>query len=160
MSNAAFTDLEDSPIFRARASELEQGLDRVKDRAQKLIKDAAKYCKSIEGQHAATLSFADSLETFCGGTDEESMLTGPGAAAPSPPAPPPLQGTLHPPARVQLGPAHMEPCCAGGPMLVKFVQTLRELASFHELLRTQVELLLVSLLERALRGRLPLPARP
>lgn len=82
MSNAAFTDLEDSPIFRARASELEQGLDRVKDRAQKLIKDAAKYCKSIEGQHAATLSFADSLETFCGGTDEESMLTGPGAAAP------------------------------------------------------------------------------
>lgn len=45
-------------------------------------------------------------------------------------------------------------------MLVKFVQTLRELASFHELLRTQVELLLVSLLERALRGCLPLPARP
>lgn len=105
MSNAAFTDLNDSPIFRARATELEQGLDRVKDRAQKLIKDAAKYCKSIEGQHTATLSFADSLETFCGGTDEESMLT-------------------------------------GGPMLAKFVQTLRELASFHELLRTQVELLL------------------
>ena len=32
---------------------------------------------------------------------------------------------------------------AGGPLLSKFVSSFRELASFHELLRTQVELILV-----------------
>ena len=35
------------------------------------------------------------------------------------------------------------PRCAGGPLLTKFVGSFRELASFHELLRTQVELILV-----------------
>lgn len=53
----------------------------------------------------STSSFANCLEEFCGGTDEESALL-------------------------------------GGPLLSKFVGSLKELASFQELLRTQVELIL------------------
>lgn len=55
---------------------LRRGARRVKERAQKLIKGAKKYSQGIEGAYAATQAFADSLEAFCEGTDEESMLLG------------------------------------------------------------------------------------
>ncbi|PRW20973.1 ADP-ribosylation factor GTPase-activating AGD3-like [Chlorella sorokiniana] len=100
-----FSDLQDSPLFRAKVGELDGSLERLKERAAKLTKSAKKYSGSLDAGALGTGAFADSLESFCGEADEESSVI-------------------------------------GGPTLLKFVSTFRELASFQDLLRTQTEVVL------------------
>ena len=71
-----FSDVADSPIFRARVDELDTNLERLKDRTARLQKGTKKYAASIEESFQSTTAFADSVEKFCGSTDEESMLIG------------------------------------------------------------------------------------
>lgn len=100
-----FSDLQDSPLFRAKVGELDSSLERLKDRAAKLTKSAKKYSGALDASALGTGAFAESLESFCGEADEESSVI-------------------------------------GGPTLLKFVSTFRELASFQDLLRTQTEVVL------------------
>lgn len=71
-----FSDVADSPLFRARVDELDGNLERLKDRTARLQKGTKKYAGSLEESFQSTTAFADSIEKFCGSTDEESMLTG------------------------------------------------------------------------------------
>ena len=100
-----FADLQDSPIFRARCTEVEAAADSLRGRTKKLVSGAQQYADSLEEACQESLRFASCLETFCSGDDDESMFT-------------------------------------GGPTIIRFVQTIRELSSFLELLKTQVELIL------------------
>ncbi|PSC71679.1 ADP-ribosylation factor GTPase-activating AGD1 [Micractinium conductrix] len=105
VSSLLFSDLQDSPLFRSKVTELDGNLERLKDRASKLTKSAKKYAQVLDGAALGTNGFADSLEAFCGEADEESSVI-------------------------------------GGPTLLKFVSTFRELSSFQDLLRTQTEVVL------------------
>ncbi|DBB01590.1 TPA: hypothetical protein ACH3X1_000238 [Trebouxia sp. C0004] len=106
-----FTTVDDSPMFRSTVSELDDTLDRLENRCNRFVKGSKKYKEGISVLSQSQTSFADFLEEFCGGTDEESMML-------------------------------------GGGMMSKFVGVFRELASFNELLHTQVELILVERLQR------------
>lgn len=57
---------------------MEASLDRLERRCKSLIKGSRSYKDTIQGLSTSQLSFADSLEEFCGGTDEESMILGAG----------------------------------------------------------------------------------
>lgn len=106
-----FTTVDDSPMFRSTVSELDDTLERLENRCNRFVKGSKKYKEGINVLSQSQTSFADFLEEFCGGTDEESMML-------------------------------------GGGMMSKFVGVFRELASFNELLHTQVELILVERLQR------------
>eukprot|EP00887_Chlorella_sp_A99_P007156 scaffold2.g7156.t1 len=122
-----FSGVEDSPLFRTSVAELEAGVESLKQRGQRFVKDSRKLCEGLDAEFAASSAFADALERFCGtlrhvstngaGTDEESMLL-------------------------------------GGPLLLKFVSTFRELASFQDLLRTQLEVVLCERLNHSLSALL------
>jgi Arf-GAP/coiled-coil/ANK repeat/PH domain-containing protein len=103
-TTTVFADAQDSPIFRLRVAELESSADTLRGRTKKLVSGAVQYCIGLEESLQAALQFADVLEEFCGGTDEDSASV-------------------------------------GGPTMVRFVHVLRELSSFTELLRTQVEVM-------------------
>ena len=104
-SSLPFIDLQDSPIFRLRAAELESAATSLHTRTKKLVTGAERYTGALEETFQESMRFADCLEAFCSGDDEESMAI-------------------------------------GGPTIQRFVQTLREVSSFVELLRTQVDLIL------------------
>ncbi|KAA6429276.1 MAG: hypothetical protein FRX49_00672 [Trebouxia sp. A1-2] len=106
-----FTTVDDSPMFRSTVSELDDALERLENRCNRFVKGSKKYKEGINVLSQSQTSFADFLEEFCGGTDEESMML-------------------------------------GGGRMSKFVGVFRELASFNELLHTQVELILVERLQR------------
>lgn len=108
-----FTGIEDSPLFWSRCAELEATANSLKQRTGKLVAGASVYAKSLEDTFQKSLRFADCLEVFCDGDDEESLLI-------------------------------------GAPILARYAQTLRELASFIELLRTQLELFLGEPLQQRL----------
>lgn len=113
-----FSTVEDSPMFRSTVSELDETMDRLESRCNRFVKGSKLYKEGISSLSTSQTQFADFLEEFCGGTDEESMML-------------------------------------GGAMLTKFVGVFRELASFNELLHTQVELILVERLHRTwLKGLL------
>jgi len=102
--NLPFQDLDDSPLFRHRVSQLEQSTVSLTKKANKLIKGAKSYVNGIEANFHGAETFADSLEAFC--------ATG------------------------------SEPEIGGCDVLARFSHTFHELSSFHELLRTQVELIM------------------
>jgi Arf-GAP with coiled-coil, ANK repeat and PH domain-containing protein len=111
-----FKDLQDSPAFRACILELETGTERFyKQRHKRLVAGTKKYVAGLEASYQSTLEFVDALDSFCGGTDEESSTV-------------------------------------GGPTLQRFAHTFRELASFHELLRTQVEIIICDRLNDTVTG--------
>lgn len=103
-----FTDLEDSPLFHARVSEISTSSDALRARAKMLIRGAKSYVTGIEATYSGATAFADSLETFASSSENDEII--PGTA-------------------------------------LKFVHTLRELSSFQELLRTQVELIMCERLD-------------
>lgn len=115
MTSLPFIDLQDSPIFRMRASELEAAADSLRAKSKKLVAGAARYRGALEQTFEESMRFADCLEAFCSGEDEESLTM-------------------------------------GGPTIKRFVQTLRELNSFVELLRTQVDLILCQRLSQQSEG--------
>ncbi|XP_073002196.1 ADP-ribosylation factor GTPase-activating protein AGD4-like isoform X3 [Typha latifolia] len=100
---AAFTKLEDSPMFRKQIYSLEQASDELKDRCQKLHKGCKRFMVSLGEGYDADLSFADSLEAFGAGQDD------------------PLSVAI------------------GGPVMSKFTTAFREVGTYKELLRSQVE---------------------
>lgn len=57
-------------------SDLEETLDRLENRCNRFVKGSKKYKEGVNTMAQAQLSFADFLEEFCGGTDEESMILG------------------------------------------------------------------------------------
>jgi len=59
-----------------QVSELDDTLDRLENRCNRFVKGSKKYKEGINVLSQSQTSFADFLEEFCGGTDEESMLLG------------------------------------------------------------------------------------
>lgn len=57
-----FSDVQDSPLFRARVKELEENVEALRERAARLIKGAKKYSAGLEDAWKVTLNFADCLE--------------------------------------------------------------------------------------------------
>ncbi|XP_077247059.1 ADP-ribosylation factor GTPase-activating protein AGD2-like isoform X2 [Tasmannia lanceolata] len=100
---AAFTKLEDSPMFRKQLYTLEQNTEELKDRCQKLHKGCKKFTFALEEAYDGDLAFADSLEAFGSGHDD------------------PLSVSI------------------GGPVLSKFTTAFRELGTYKELLRSQMD---------------------
>ncbi|KAK9807526.1 hypothetical protein WJX72_001570 [[Myrmecia] bisecta] len=107
-----FETVEDSPMFRFTVSDLDEKADALNLRCQRLFKGSKKYKDGITTLAESQMTFAEHLEEFCGGTDEDSMIL-------------------------------------GGGTMSKFVGVFRELASFNELLRTQVELILCERLQHS-----------
>ena len=62
--------------FCLQVSGLDETLERLDNRCNRFIKGSKKYKEGINGLSQSQTSFADFLEEFCGGTDEESMLLG------------------------------------------------------------------------------------
>ncbi|VAI58754.1 unnamed protein product [Triticum turgidum subsp. durum] len=93
---AAFTKLEDSPMFRKQVNSLEQITDELKQRCSNLHKGCKKFMGSLDEGYAGDLLFADALEAFGAGRDDR-------------------------------------------PVMSKFTTAFRELGTYKELLRSQVE---------------------
>ena len=55
-------------------------MDRLDRRCQKVIKGSHRYKDGLSNISQQQLSFADTMEDFCGGTDEESLMLGNRAA--------------------------------------------------------------------------------
>ena len=55
---------------------MEDGLERLERRCKHLIKGSRSYKDTVQILSANQMGFADSLEEFCGGTDEESLILG------------------------------------------------------------------------------------
>lgn len=104
---AAFTKLEDSPMFHKQIFSLEQMAEELKERCQHLYRGSTKFVASLGEACNADTTFADSLEAFGGGQDDPVSVS------------------------------------IGGPVISKFISAFHELASYKELLRSQVEHLLV-----------------
>ncbi|CAA6655778.1 unnamed protein product [Spirodela intermedia] len=100
---AAFTKLDDSPMFRNQLFSLEQGTDELRERCQRLHKGCKKFVISLAGAYDGDIAFADSLEAFGAGHDDPMSVA------------------------------------IGGPVMSKFTTAFRELSSYKELLRSQVE---------------------
>ncbi|XP_058097997.1 ADP-ribosylation factor GTPase-activating protein AGD4-like isoform X2 [Magnolia sinica] len=100
---AAFTKLEDSPMFRKQINTVEQTTEELKDRCQKLHKGCKKFMTAVGDAYDGDIAFADSLEAFGSGRDD------------------PLSVSI------------------GGPVFSKFTTAFRELGSYKELLRSQVD---------------------
>ncbi|KAJ3680255.1 hypothetical protein LUZ60_016533 [Juncus effusus] len=100
---AAFTKLEDSPMFRKQMYSLEQMSDELQSRCQKLHKGCKNFMFALDEAFSGDVSFADSLEEFGAGQDDPISVA------------------------------------IGGPVMSKFVTAFRELGTYKELLRSQVE---------------------
>ena len=59
-----------------QVGEMEKTLERLEKRCKLIIKGSTSYKDTVQGLSGSQMHFADSLEEFCGGTDEESMLLG------------------------------------------------------------------------------------
>lgn len=62
--------------FALQLSELDESLERLDIRCNRFMKGAKRYKEGINTLSQSQHSFADFLEEFCGGTDEESMILG------------------------------------------------------------------------------------
>ncbi|KAM0835111.1 hypothetical protein ACQ4PT_063147 [Festuca glaucescens] len=100
---AAFTKLEDSPMFRKQVNSLEQLTDELKQRCSNLHKGCKRFMGSLDEGYAGDLLFADALEAFGAGRDDPVSVA------------------------------------IGGPVMSKFTTAFRELGTYKELLRSQVE---------------------
>ncbi|KAG0533962.1 hypothetical protein BDA96_04G237600 [Sorghum bicolor] len=100
---AAFTKLEDSPMFRKQVNSLEQHTDELKERCSNLHKGCKRFMGSLDEAYAGDLSFADNLQAFGAGLDDPISVA------------------------------------IGGPVMSKFTTAFRELGTYKELLRSQVE---------------------
>ncbi|KAF8692914.1 hypothetical protein HU200_039272 [Digitaria exilis] len=100
---AAFTKLEDSPMFRKQVNSLEQLTDELKERCSNLHKGCKRFMGSLDEAYTGDLSFADSLQAFGAGLDDPVSVA------------------------------------IGGPVMSKFTTAFRELGTYKELLRSQVE---------------------
>ncbi|KAL6899447.1 hypothetical protein ACP4OV_006105 [Aristida adscensionis] len=67
---AAFTKLEDSPMFRKQVNSLEQLTDELKERCSNLNKGCKRFMGSLDEGYAGDLSFADALQAFGAGQDD------------------------------------------------------------------------------------------
>lgn len=59
-----------------QVSDLEETLERLESRCSRFVKGSRKYKEGVNSLAQAQMSFADFLEEFCGGGDEESMMLG------------------------------------------------------------------------------------
>ena len=59
-----------------QVKELDEAVDRLDKRCSKVIKGSHKYKDGLATISQQQLGFADTLEDFCGGTDEESLMLG------------------------------------------------------------------------------------
>ncbi|KAL6634790.1 hypothetical protein ACP70R_027461 [Stipagrostis hirtigluma subsp. patula] len=108
---AAFTKLEDSPMFRKQVNSLEQLTDELKERCTNLHKGCKRFIVaknlgfrgSLDEGYAGDLSFADALQAFGAGLDDPISVA------------------------------------IGGPVMSKFTTAFRELGTYKELLRSQIE---------------------
>uniref|UniRef100_A0A0E0CNR6 Uncharacterized protein n=1 Tax=Oryza meridionalis TaxID=40149 RepID=A0A0E0CNR6_9ORYZ len=106
---AAFTKLEDSPMFRKQVNSMEQLSDELKQRCSNLhkgckrfiIADNLSFRGSLDEGYAGDLTFADALEAFGAGQDDPVSVA------------------------------------IGGPVMSKFTTAFRELGTYKELLRSQ-----------------------
>ena len=57
-------------------SELDETLERLDIRCSRFLRGSKRYKEGINTLSQSQTSFADFLEEFCGGTDEESMMLG------------------------------------------------------------------------------------
>ena len=62
--------------FALQLSELDETLERLDIRCNRFMKGSKRYKEGINLLSQSQNSFADFLEEFCGGTDEESMILG------------------------------------------------------------------------------------
>ncbi|KAL7090747.1 hypothetical protein ACP275_12G060200 [Erythranthe tilingii] len=67
---AAFTKLEDSPMFHKQVRSIEHTADELRDRCQKLFKGCKKYTEGLGDALNCDMGFAASLEAFGGGLDD------------------------------------------------------------------------------------------
>ena len=65
-----------SLAFALQLSELDETLERLDIRCNRFMKGSKRYKEGINALSQSQNSFADFLEEFCGGTDEESMILG------------------------------------------------------------------------------------
>ena len=61
-----------------QVSELDDTMDRLESRCNRFVKGSKLYKEGISSLSTSQTQFADFLEEFCGGTDEESMMLGEG----------------------------------------------------------------------------------
>lgn len=106
-----FPDLKDSPIFQGRVSELQHAHEASLAKTKLLVDAGRRYARALETAYQASHEFADAVESF--GVDGGGLREDSGPA-------------VAPKSSVSLS---------------RLVQSMREVSSFVELLRTQVELI-------------------
>ncbi|KAJ3682307.1 hypothetical protein LUZ60_014880 [Juncus effusus] len=113
-----FANLEDSPMFRKKVSSMEQSVDELRGRCEKLYSGSKSFMVSLGEAYYGDLAFAESLEAFGAGKDDPTSIA------------------------------------IGGPVMAKFTGVFRELGTYKELLRSQVEHMLSARLLQFINGDL------
>ncbi|KAG5531764.1 hypothetical protein RHGRI_026401 [Rhododendron griersonianum] len=151
----AFINLDDSPMFQKQVHSLEHTAEELKDRCQRLFKGCKKFMESLGEACNGDTAFADSLEAFGAGQDDpisksssedqgaKNVLRSIGVVK--------GKKIMALDKLLSLSKKEWElrrlPYSISrwyeGPVLSKFISAFRELATYKELLRTQVEHVLI-----------------
>ncbi|KAK8655741.1 hypothetical protein V6N13_108308 [Hibiscus sabdariffa] len=131
---ATFMRLEDSPMFQKQICSLEVMADDLKNRCQILYKGSKKFLTALVEAHNGENSFADSLEAFGSGMDDPVSLSVGGCQV--------IEFSWW----KRIGDYLVAPLALliRGPTMSRFIDAFRELASYKELLRSQVSVNLPS----------------
>ncbi|KAG2497400.1 hypothetical protein HYH03_004555 [Edaphochlamys debaryana] len=76
VAKAPFDSLEDTPMFRAKAGEMEAGCRRLRDRVTALVGHYRRYRDSLVSLCKAQSAFVGGLAEFFGGPDGEDLAAG------------------------------------------------------------------------------------
>jgi Arf-GAP/coiled-coil/ANK repeat/PH domain-containing protein len=132
-----FTTLDDSPMFRKQLQALEESAEALRERCQRLYKGCRKYSDGLGEAYDGDIAFASGLETFGGGHDDPISVAVGG-----------FSFAAHFSLSYMLACANADPCRSllnttydfyTGPVMTKFTITLREIGTYKEVLRSQVE---------------------
>ncbi|KAI9114471.1 hypothetical protein K1719_014699 [Acacia pycnantha] len=109
--------LDDSPLFRQQIQNLEESADLLRSRCWKFYKGCRKYTEGLGGEYDGDIAFANALEAFGGGPNDPFLMLWEVSFI-----------SLLPPSAF-----------SRGSIMTKFTIALREISTYKELLRSQVE---------------------
>ncbi|XP_048334211.2 ADP-ribosylation factor GTPase-activating protein AGD3-like isoform X1 [Ziziphus jujuba] len=118
-----FTKLDDSPMFRQQIQCLEDNAELLRGRCHKFYKGCRKYSEGIGEAYDGDIAFASALEAFGGGYNDPTFIV--------------LEGKNHGDSKITAN--QQKEQLSQGNVITRFAIVLREIGTYKEVLRSQVE---------------------
>ncbi|CAF2087375.1 unnamed protein product [Brassica rapa] len=124
-----FAKLDDSPMFRQQMQCMEESADLLGMRCLRFYKDCTKYTEGLGEGYDGDIDFVNALESFGGGHNDPIGVA--------------FGGTYYLPFFLFLHSHYLKEICSfffpSGPVMTKFTVALREIGTYKEVLRSEVE---------------------